>query len=643
MLIRFREFLEDGLMPQIEKKVDGEDVSTRGAFPLDTKLKFSVSVPRRLGVVSVVLRIWSDGDDGYTDYPFCFCSMTGSVDKYTVSLMLSRDFCDGKDGLFYYKLLFLRGVDTLFTCSRNNVDFSLGDEQGDAFRLLVYQKDFKVPDWFSGGVMYHVFVDRFFKGEGAVGTREDAVLNPDWENGIPQFAPYAGAPLANNEFFGGNLWGVAQKLDYLKDLGVTTLYLSPIFKAYSNHKYDTGDYLQIDEMFGGEEAFSHLLRELKRRNMRLILDGVFNHTGDDSEYFNRYGKYEAIGAYQSKDSPYHDWFCFDMFPDGYDSWWGIKILPKLNPTCEKCRTFLAGKGGVADTYIQKGIDGWRLDVADELSDDFLDMLRTTVKTSSNGEGLIIGEVWENAADKMAYGKRRRYFRGEQLDSVMNYPVRNAILALVLHGDSATFANVLKELYSSYPPMVCDALMNLLGTHDTERILTTLSGELPEGISNADLSTFRLSEEQRARAISHLKLASILQFTIFGVPSVFYGDEAGLEGGHDPFCRMPYPWGNEDNGLQAHYRKLGALRRDHPVFKHGNFSILAEDDGFVAYERKDETERILILANVGGNVSSFMLDGAGVDLLTGKRVCGEVALFPTTAMIVKCEKTKCSRN
>ena len=636
MLIKLHEILENGREPKIEKWVDGKDVSGLGAFPLDTNFRISAFVPRKLGVASVVMRVWRDGEDNYIDYPFAFIGTDKGTDKYSISLSLSCEFCGGEDGLFYYKLLFLRGFDTLFTCSRNNVDFSLGSDEGEAFRLLIYKKDFKVPDWFSGGVMYHVFVDRFFKGEGAVGTREDAVLNPDWHGGIPQFAPYAGAPLENNEFFGGNLWGVAQKLDYLKMLGVTTLYLSPIFKAYSNHKYDTGDYMQIDEMFGGEEAFSHLLAEMKKRKMHLILDGVFNHTGDDSKYFNRRGKYDSLGAYQSEHSPYHDWFCFEHFPDAYDSWWGIKILPKLNPACEDCRTFLAGENGVADTYIRKGIDGWRLDVADELSDEFLDMLRGTVKASSKGEGLIIGEVWENAADKMAYGKRRRYFRGDQLDSVMNYPVRNAILALVLNGDSKTFSDILKEIYSSYPKAVCDSLMNLLGTHDTERILTTLSGALPEGISNAELSLFRLSNEQKSRAIERLKLASVLQFTLFGVPSVFYGDEAGLEGGHDPFCRMPYPWGKEDKGLVSHYKKLGALRHRHSVFKHGSFAILTERDGFVVYERQNENEQVLILANGGQSDASFALGGKWSDLMSGKVVQGQIFVPPTSAMILKCE-------
>ena len=269
----------------------------------------------------------------------------------------------------------------------------------------------------------------------------------------------------------------------------------------------------------------------------------------------------------------------------------------------------------------------------------MDLFRETVKSRSGGEGLIIGEVWENAADKVAYGKRRRYFRGEQLDSVMNYPVRNAILALVLQGDSKTFCNILKELYSSYPPEVCDSLMNLLGTHDTDRILTTLSGVLPDGISNADLSVFRLTKEQRERAISRLKLASVLQFTVFGVPSVFYGDEVGLEGGHDPFCRMPYPWGRENRSLLVHYKKLGGIRRKHSAFKHGSFKILVENDGFVVYERANEKERLLILGNGGESSASLMLDCKGKELLSGKFVDGEITVPPATAMILKCEKAK----
>ena len=298
MLARLHESLEDGCLPKIIKTVNGEDVSNRGAFSLGSVLRFTVMCPRRLGVRAVVLRIARDGEPT-RDIALDFFEMVDGEDRYCLDLTLDHSFCAGQDGLFYYELLFLRGFDTLFSQTNNNVDFSLDYHSEKKFRLLVYRKDFHVPTWFAGGIMYHVFVDRFFRGEGEVGVREDAIVNGDWNGGIQQFAPYPGAPVANNEFFGGNLWGVAEKLEYLASLGVTTLYLSPVFKAYSNHKYDTGDYMQVDEMFGGEAALDHLIERAKQYGMRLILDGVFNHTGDDSRYFNRYGKYDSIGAYQS--------------------------------------------------------------------------------------------------------------------------------------------------------------------------------------------------------------------------------------------------------------------------------------------------------------------------------------------------------
>ena len=631
MLSKLHTSLEKGELPIIMKTVDREDVSRRGAFPLGTHLTFTIRCKRRLGIRAVVLRFQKDGESGL-DIPFNFADTRCGEDEYRLQLSLTETLCGGKDGLFYYEILFLRGFDTWFTNTENNVDFTVGNEEGRRFRLLVHRNDYTVPAWFSGGVMYHVFVDRFFRGNGVVGKREDAEVNEDWYGGIKQYAPYPGAPVKNNEFFGGNLWGVAEKLDYLASLGVTTVYLSPIFKAYSNHKYDTGDYMQVDEMFGGEAALEHLIAEANKRGMRLILDGVFNHTGDDSRYFNRYGKYDSIGAYQSEESQYRDWFCFDRFPDSYSSWWGIQILPKLNPSCSTCREFLAGKGGVAETYIKKGIGGWRLDVADELSDEFLDLLRKTVKSASEDEGLIIGEVWENAADKMAYGKRRRYFRGDQLDSVMNYPLRNAILSFVKEGDTGAFYNGVTEIYASYPKAVCDSLMNLLGTHDTERILSILGGNQIDGLDNHSLSVFRMSKEARARGIALLMIASALQYTLYGVPSLYYGDEAGVEGGHDPFCRLPYPWGREEQELISHYRKLGEIRRAYEVFRDGDFRFIKAENGFVAYERCSEDQRIVIAANRSSSAVSLELEGCGVDLLHNGEVEETVLIDPDTVKI-----------
>ncbi len=611
-------------MPRITKTVKGKDVSARGAFPCATRIEFTAYTPRSLGASAVVLRVAEDGGEE-RDIPLSFVCTEGGVDTYRATLD-TAELCSAKEnGLFYYEFLFLRGADTLFTNTYNFVDFSLEKHSAGRFLLLVHTSDFSTPEWFKGRIMYHIFVDRFCRGEGEVGSRDDVIINEDWERGVMQFAEKQGDPLANNMFFGGNLWGIAEKLDYLKSLGVGVIYLSPIFKAYSNHKYDTGDYLKVDEMFGGEAAFKNLIEKAREKDIYIILDGVFNHTGDDSLYFDRYGKYGCTGAYTNPDSPYKNWFRFKQYPEQYESWWGIDIMPRLNHTVEDCRRFFTGRGGVAQRYMEMGIGGWRLDVADELSDDFLDEWRATVKKSSHGEGIIIGEVWENAAEKVAYSSRRRYFRGKQLDSVMNYPLRNGIMAFLIDKDAVFLADVLKSLYASYPKCVCDSLMNLLGTHDTERILTVLG----EGhndtsdVSNRELSVRLLSETDRARAIKLQRLASTVQYTVYGVPSVFYGDEAGVEGHHDPFCRKTYPWGRECRELVEHYRRLGEIRGEYSVFKDGEFAVEYAEGGVIAYTRSSGLQKVRIIVNADEIAHAYDAP-SGVDLLTGERYEGTLA-------------------
>ncbi|MBQ8309448.1 MAG: DUF3459 domain-containing protein [Clostridia bacterium] len=631
MLLKLHSAIESGESIQIKKTANGEDVSHLGAFPYGTRIDFRISVPRALGAAAVVLRLEKDGEEAH-DLPMQFCALEGTCDIYTLTLD-TESLC-GKDGygLFYYEYLFVRGWDTLFSNSVNNVDIMLSDKSDCKFRLLVYEKEYDTPAWFRGGTMYHIFVDRFCKGEGETALHGDAKLHPDWHHGVPQYARVPGAPLANNLFFGGNLWGIAEKLDDLAALGITVLYLSPIFKAYSNHRYDTGDYEEIDSILGGDAAFDHLVGEAHKRGIRVILDGVFNHTGDDSKYFNRRGNYATVGAYQSETSPYAKWFSFRKFPDSYECWWNIEIMPRLNHEIEECRHYFTVDGGIVQKWLLRGADGWRLDVADELSDAFLDELRKTVKDTTNGEGVIIGEVWENAADKIAYGKRRRYFSGRQLDSVMNYPFRNAVLAFLKDGDGETFYNILTELYASYPRAVSHALMNIIGTHDTERILTVLGDKtLGEDLTNDELAHLRLSSDQRENAIGLLKLASVLQFTVFGVPSVYYGDEAGLEGYRDPFCRMPYPWGEEDTSLIEHYRALGKLRREHPALKDGEFRFLTNDADFIAYERVCDGDRLVVLANMGQE-RIYSLPGKWKNALTGKAVAKNT-IIPTQGFLI----------
>lgn len=612
---------------------DGRELTHLGAFAKGEILRLVVTCPRTLGASAVVLRLNRDGC-GEQDTPFEFVAqdLATLTDTYELTLDTAALCGDCPSGLFYYRLLFVRAENTLFSDSINNVDFEPVPHGGTAFRLLVYARDYTVPVWLGEGVMYHVFVDRFCRGAGETHRRTGErapELNPDWEGGIPQYPPYPGAPLSNHIHFGGNLWGVVEKLGYLEALGVKVIYLSPIFEAYSNHKYDTGDYLTVDGGFGGEPALDALIQAANARGMRIILDGVFNHTGDDSLYFNRYGLYPTKGAAQAEDSPYHDWFHFRKFPDEYESWWGIPILPKLNHATEACRRYFTGADGVCAHYVKKGIGGWRLDVADELCDEFLDELRVSVKSALPDvaeQPVIIGEVWENAADKVAYGKRRRYLQGQQLDSVMNYPLRAGILAFIRDGDAERLYHTLTELYASYPRCVSDALMNLIGTHDTERILTVLGADDEDyDRPNEELAVSRLSPDRRARAARLLKLASTLQFTVFGIPSVYYGDEVGMEGFHDPFCRFPFPWHDLDDptraDLLAHYRRLGELRGS-PAFRHGDFRILCHGASYLAYERvaSDGSDRVVIAVHRGEDAVAIPLSAQGELALT----CGDVS-------------------
>ncbi len=622
---------------RINKKVGKIDFSKGGAVPEvsgNCKLRFELEIPRRAGASSV--KLWFSRDFGET-YAYNLELLTDFVtDRFSCEIPVSQNPERLTNGLYYYHFEICFGSFTLYTGSVNNADFELCEEFDDRrFRLLVYDKDFETPDWFKGNIMYHIFVDRFNKGSKAVPVSKTAVINPDWENGIPQYGEYPGAFVENNVFFGGTLYGIAEKLDYLKSLGVGCIYLSPIFRAYSNHKYDTGDYMTVDEMFGGEDALCELIAKAKKKNIRIILDGVFNHTGDDSLYFNRYGRYDSIGAYKNEDSLYRDWYTFEE--DGkYKSWWGIEVLPKLNLDNEKCKDYFLGKGGVLEKYLDMGIDGIRLDVADELPEEFLHELRRVVR-SKKDDGLIIGEVWENAADKIAYGQRRKYFRGSQLDSVMNYPMKNAVIELVRNGNVEFFYNVITELYASYPKQCSDVLMNILGTHDTDRILTVLSGDLPDGYTNEQLSVKRMTAQQRKDGIRMLKLCAALQYTLFGTPSVFYGDEAGLEGYRDPFCRLPYPWHRQEKELISYYKKLGKMRRGEALFASGEFIFTHMSDGFVSYKRFDKKDEILVMVNVSDKDVAVDLKHKYRNLLTDEVECGNAAVSPVSVKILKKEK------
>ena len=634
---------------EIRKYILGEDVSRLGAFPLSSTVIVDIAAGNDTASVQIELAC---GSEKPFSPKLSFTMMEtdcGFTQPLSLGMLSSELASPGMPYLLRYRFAIIsQDGSCRYTSSINNVDFSLSESpDGTPFRILCYEDGFTVPDGFSGGVMYQIFPDRFSDGGKRFPVKDGAELNGDWYGGIPEYGEYPGAFVKNNVFFGGNLCGVTEKLGYLASLGVTVIYLNPIFEAFSNHKYDTADYMKVDSMFGGDSALAELIERAHSVGIKIILDGVFNHTGDNSVYFNRYGNYDSVGAYNSEDSPYHDWYTFTEFPDKYESWWGIDILPKLNQTNENCRRFFTGSGGVCEKYLRMGIDGLRLDVADELPDIFLDELREKVK-SENPQAVIIGEVWENAADKVAYGKLRHYLCGGQLDSVMNYPFKNAALAFVLNGDDEALFNTLTEIYASYPPGVCHILMNLLGTHDTSRILTELSGEDISGLSNRELAHHRMDEDLRLVAVKRLKLASILQYTVYGFPSVYYGDEAGVEGGHDPFCRTPFPWGHEDGELLSHYRALGKMRRECTPLHGGDFETVSHKNGSYVYKRTAKSGDISLYVAANARDAHFAFDLRDAvgdigafdfsDALTGEAIIvpedGVISVEPISARVIE---------
>lgn len=580
-----------------------EEETSLSSFPFHETLRFALLPDAAASVQTAVLRIHRDADGAMTVHPM-EKRTDGASDRFSATVAL-RDLCGTEtDGLFYYcyDVYYPDGCVT-YGGDAPRVLTPCGEDG--KRQLLVYQSRYETPDWLRGGILYHIFVDRFRRG-GVCPVKGGAVLNPDWEYGVPQYPEYPGAPLANNEFFGGTLYGIAEKLDYIASLGVTCLYLSPIFDAASNHKYDTGDYSRVDAMFGGDAALDHLLSEAKRRGIRVILDGVFNHTGADSVYFNRFGHYDSLGAYQSKDSPYYPWYSFMEYPDRYDAWWGVPILPKVRCDEASYREYILSEEGIVARWMRHGVAGWRLDVADELSDGFLDAMRARVRAEDQ-DAVLYGEVWEDASNKIAYSRRRRYLRGAQLDSVMNYPLREAVIAYIRAGDSAALTRCVDTVYRHYPKPSADLLMNFLGTHDTVRILTALAGESPEGRTNEELSRLRLTPEARARGERLVMLAYRLVSVMPGVPCIFYGDEAGVEGYGDPFCRAPFPWGRESAALTQFYRETGRLHRGNAVFREGEVVLLCCTTDSTAILRRDrKNPAVLLLLNRSEHPVSYAL-------------------------------------
>ncbi|MFI3229550.1 MAG: glycoside hydrolase family 13 protein [Bacillota bacterium] len=454
-------------------------------------------------------------------------------------------------GIYYYRFEVNCGGLTHFV-GKGIGGYAVNADWLPEFQLTVYEAGFEGAKWLNGGLIYHIFPDRFAR----VKDNQTPLFGylKHWHEDVTVVDD--DGVFRANDFFGGNIKGVISKIDYLVSLGVSAIYFSPIFESSSNHRYDTADYMKIDSLFGTEEEFSKLIEKCKSAGIEIILDGVFNHTGADSIYFNKFNHYNSVGAYQSLESKYNSWYTFTDFPDTYKCWWDITVVPTIARESEGYQALIAGKNGVIDKWTKMGVKGWRLDVVDELSANFVEKIRDQAK--SHGDVAVIGEVWEDASTKVAYSEQRNYLFGKQLDGVMNYPYRTAIINYVKGGAPHDFKIDIMTIAENYPMCVLNNCMTLLGTHDTIRTINELS-DVVQPEDRSERLWRNLSSAEYYTAKRRLHLASILQYILPGVPTVYYGDEVGMQGWQDPVNRRTYP-AIIDTDILEHYKKLGAFRK-----------------------------------------------------------------------------------
>ncbi|MBO7303834.1 MAG: glycoside hydrolase family 13 protein [Clostridia bacterium] len=583
------------------------------AYEITEKCSLKFKIPRSLGTafadvvitdekseceVSVIRAVWSRIED--------------ACDIYLASVPIKQLGA----GLYFFHVKLSSVCGTVYGHKdKNNVVFT-DKKTGEPFQLTVSSFKHPAPNQYRGGVIYQVFVDRFARGK-YTEKKDGNVYLADWDAPLPEYPDYPGAPIKNNYFYGGTLYGVIEKLDYIRSLGVNLIYLSPIFEATSNHKYDTADYMKVDYGFGGDGALQLLIREAMARGIGIILDGVFNHTGADSIYFNKFSRYHTIGAYQSMDSEYFDWYDFKSYPEDYVSWWNIEILPRINPDKEKCREYFVGEKGVISKYAAMGIAGLRLDVVDELSNEFTEAIKDRLAAYSDAS-ILYGEVWEDASNKIAYGKRKEYYLGRQLDGVMNYPLRLGIISYVRDKSTGALEYALCEVMQNMPIRIRDMQMNILGSHDTKRIITALGGVKPDGKKNSELFSLAMTDGEYATAKTRLISAYTVMATLPGIPTIFYGDEAGLQGYSDPFNRRTFPWDNIDSDLLAHYQKIGDIRRRNLIYGNGEFLLMHLSRDLLIFSRYDRKYAYVTAYNNTDSDIELRFSGAATALLCERK-------------------------
>lgn len=585
---------------------DTEYKAPYGAVPCGEKINFKIKINKKAMPENVRLHVLEDNKAN----PNCPHRVEYSMErKETADSEQENNYFEFictinspsvPNLLFYYFELKLTGGIIKFY--GNNFDDLGGfgnvyDSFPKPYQITTYYSKSTTPDWFKKSIIYQIFPDRFFNGnpDGKVNDhKKNSFIYGDW-NDLPLYVKGQNGEILRWDFFGGNLLGITKKLDYLKEMGINLIYLNPIFKARSNHRYDTGDYKEIDPMVGTEDDFKLLISEAKKRKINIILDGVFNHTGMDSKYFNACNTYNSVGAYNSVGSPYYDWYTFYKHPNDYECWWGVKDLPCVNELSPSFMDYIINdEDSVVNKWFKFGIKGWRLDVADELPGPFLKALRKKC-LENDKEAILLGEVWEDATNKISYNVRREYMCGEELDSVTNYPFRNYFLDFFSNKfDSFKLKKLFERMKENYPKENFYSLVNILGTHDVVRILTMaegVAGTMQDIVYKKELYREKILQKGgllRDLEIKILKLIILMQMTFPGIPIIYYGDEAGVRGGADPDNRRTFPWGNEDKNIQSWYKVLTSLRNRNDFFTTGYFKQIPVNEdvyGILRYSQK----------------------------------------------------------
>lgn len=605
-----------------------------GAVPAGTTVTFRICLPMVYQFTCPTLLVFKvDQWDTPERFPMHFEESCGVCAYYVCTI------CPPAPQLYFYRFE-MNGIDGKKAVNRGMDGFAyLSSQGGELWQLTVYDAAMQTPEFLKNGIMYQIFPDRFCNsGKPKQGVYSDRWIHEDWYE-LPAYQPDSNGRITNSDYFGGDLAGICSKLPYFKSLGVSCIYLNPIFEAHENHRYNTANYEKVDPLLGDEEDFRELCDHAKQYGIHIILDGVFNHTGSDSVYFNKLKRYgEHVGAYNDPQSPYRSWYDFTNYPNSYQSWWGFDTLPNLNEAEKTYREFICGTNGVLKKWLRLGASGFRLDVADELPDFFLDDISACVKDHS-AQCTVIGEVWEDASTKISYGVRRRYLLGGQLDSVMNYPFKDAILNYVRYGDCNRLYLTIMSILEHYPKPVLDVLMNSLSTHDIERAMTVLVGEPTNGHDrNWQAEHNSLDKSQYQLGIHLLQIASVIQYTLPGIPCLYYGDEAGLYGYKDPFNRTCYPWGGENEELLGFFRDLGNLRTTYPALSTASFCAVSFTTETVSYLRRWNNGCLLIAVNRSNQPSTPNIP---IIYQNAKPVFGAMdhgQLAPFGFVVLDCSKT-----